>query len=86
MYIFCLISKKGQFYGLSYETFLTGCSCVYVMSCPTLCNSVTCQAPLFMEFFRQEYWSGLPFFSSRGSFQPRDRIHISCICRQILYG
>ena len=45
MYIFCLISKKGQFYGLSYETFLTGCSCVYVMSCPTLCNSLQSNLP-----------------------------------------
>ena len=26
--------------------------------------TVACQAPLFMEFFRQEYWSGLPFPSS----------------------
>ena len=23
--------------------------------------TVVCQAPLSMEFFRQEYWSGLPF-------------------------
>ena len=23
--------------------------------------TVACQAPLFMEFFRQEYWSWLPF-------------------------
>ena len=23
--------------------------------------TVTCQAPLFLGFFRQEYWSGLPF-------------------------
>ena len=32
--------------------------------CPTLCNLlyyIACQAPLSMEFFRQEYWSGLPF-------------------------
>ena len=31
-------------------------------SCPTLATpwTVTCQAPLFMGFFRQEYWSGLP--------------------------
>ena len=34
-------------------------------SCPTLCDpwSVACQAPLSMEFSRQEYWSGLPFSS-----------------------
>ena len=32
-------------------------------SCPTLCNSMdcSCQAPLFMRFPRQGYWSGLPF-------------------------
>ena len=24
-------------------------------------RTVACQAPLSMEFFRQEYWSGLPF-------------------------
>ena len=26
---------------------------------------ITCQAPLFMVFFRQGYWSGLPFPSPR---------------------
>ena len=33
-------------------------------SCPTLCDPMDCvahQAPLSMEFSRQEYWSGLPF-------------------------
>ena len=32
-------------------------------SCPTLCDlwTVAHQAPLFMGFSRQEYWSGLPF-------------------------
>ena len=31
--------------------------------CPTLCDPMDCtrQASLFMEFSRQEYWSGLPF-------------------------
>ena len=31
--------------------------------CPTLCDpwTVAHQAPLSMEFSRQEYWSGLPF-------------------------
>ena len=34
-------------------------------SCPTLVTpwTVTCQAPLSMEFSRQEDWSGLPFLS-----------------------
>ena len=35
-------------------------------SCPALVTprTVACQAPLFLGFFRQEYWSGLPFPSS----------------------
>ena len=32
-----------------------------------------------MEFSRQEYWSGLPFPSPRGPFQPRDWTQVSCI-------
>ena len=28
---------------------------------PTLCYLMDCQAPLFMGFSKQEYWSGLPF-------------------------
>ena len=34
---------------------------------PTLCNPmnyIAFQSPLSMKFFRQEYWSGLPFSSS----------------------
>ena len=46
------------------------------------------QAPLSMEFSKQEYWSGLPFSSSRRSAQPRDQTHVSsvsCNGRWILY-
>ena len=35
-----------------------------LQSCPTLrltLWTVACQAPLSVGFFRQEYWSGLPF-------------------------
>ena len=35
---------------------------------PALCNPfdyIACQAPLSMEFSRQEYWSGLPFPTPR---------------------
>ena len=42
-----------------------GGSCVlcYAQACPTLCDPMdcACQAPLCMEFSRQEYWRGLPF-------------------------
>ena len=44
--------------------------CVLVaQSCLTLCNpwTVAHQAPLSMEFSRQEYWSGLPFPSPERS-------------------
>ena len=35
--------------------------CSDVQSCPTLCDPVAWQAPLFMVFSRQEYQSGLPY-------------------------
>ena len=38
------------------------CMLSYVRLFETLWT-VACQAPLFMGFFRQEYWSGLPFHS-----------------------
>ena len=41
------------------------------------------QAPLSMEFSRQEYWSGLPF-PSPGSSLPRDRIQVSGIADRFL--
>ena len=38
----------------------------------------SCQAPLSIEFSRQEYWSGsVPF--SRGSSQPRDQTQVSAL-------
>ena len=48
----------------------------------TPCTAV-CQAPLYMGFFRQEYWSGLPFPS--GIFPTQ--ISNLCLlnCRWILY-
>ena len=49
--------------------------------------TVYCQAPLFMEFSRQEYWSGLPL-STPGDLPDSDWAHISCVSctgRWILY-
>ena len=40
------------------------CECVQLLLCPTLCDPmdyIACQAPLSMEFSRQECWNGLPF-------------------------
>ena len=41
-------------------------------SCLTLCNpwTVACQAPLSLEFSRQEYWSGFPFPSPGNLLDP----------------
>ena len=48
--------------------------CVLVgQSCLTLCepmNCIACKAPLSMKFFRQEYWSGLPFLSPGDLLNP----------------
>ena len=41
--------------------------------------TVACQAPLSMEFSRQEHWSGLAIPVSRGSSWPKDQMRISCI-------
>ena len=41
--------------------------------------TATRQVPLYMGFSRQEYWSGLPCPSQRGSSQPRDQTQVSCI-------
>ena len=40
---------------------------------------VALQAPLSMEFSRQEYWSGFPFPSPLESSRPRDRTLVSHI-------
>ena len=44
-----------------------------VLSCDRVFGTpwtVACQAPLSMKFFRQEYWSGLPFPSPRNLPDP----------------
>ena len=67
---------------------------VYVLSRPScvrlfaMLRTVALQALQSMGFSRQEYWSRLPFSSSRGSSQPRDRTrvsYVSCIGRKVLY-
>ena len=59
-------------------------------SCPTLCDPMDCNPPGSSVYgilqVRILEWVAMP--SSRGSFQPRDRTHISdisCIGRWVLY-
>ena len=76
------------------------CACAQSLSCvrffatpwqriqPNTPWTVAHQAPLPMEFSKQEYWSELSFSYSRASFQPRDQTNISCVScigRQVLY-
>ena len=68
-----------------YIRFNEWCLCSDTMSCLTLWTPNPPGSYLSVGFFRQAYWSGLPFSSSRGSFQPRDWTRVSYIGRRILY-
>ena len=64
--------------------------CMYVQSCPTLCDPVDCSllgsSVHGILQARILEWVAIPF--SRGSYQPRNRTHISCVSsfgRHILY-
>ena len=56
-------------------------ACLVTQSCLTLSDPWTGahQAPLYMGLFKKEYWSVLPFSSSRGSFQSRNQTPVSCV-------
>ena len=62
-------------------------ACVQSLSCVQLSTApwtVAHQAPLSMEFFRQEYWSGLPFPSPRDlpnpGIEPSFPTLVGCFC------
>ena len=66
------------------------CVCLVAQSCPTLCDPVDCSLPGPSEHgilqVRKLEWVAIP--SSRGSSQPRDQTHVSCIShigRWVLY-
>ena len=57
-------------------------------SCLTLCDPmdyIACQAPLFMEFSRQEYWNGLPFPSPKDLPYPGIEPTPSPVLQAMLY-
>ena len=57
--------KSWRFFFSLLEEPLSPYVYLVTQSCLTLCDpwTVACQAPLTREFFRQEYWSGLPCLS-----------------------
>ena len=63
-------------YEYIYVCVLSHFSCVQL--CVTLWT-VAHQAALSIGFSRQEYWSGLPCPSSRGSSRPRGQTRVSCL-------
>ena len=72
------------------------CVCAHTQACAQLLSHVELfaipwtaafQAPLSMEFLRQEYWSGLPLPSPGDLPNPRIKaasLCLSCIGRQVL--
>ena len=62
------------------STVLSCCCCLVAQPCLTLSTpwTVTHQAPLSVDFPRQEYWSGLPIFL-QGSFLTQGLNTFSCI-------
>ena len=63
------------------------CVCTVTQSCLTLCNPVDCSPPgsSIHGIFQAGILEQIPIFYSRGSSQPRDQTHVSCIGKQILY-
>ena len=84
----CRLSFYFVYYFLCFEKYclLIGDGDLFTKSCPTLVTpwTVACQAPLFMEFSRQEYWSGLPFLL-QGIFLTQESNPGLLDCKQILY-
>ena len=63
------------------------CVCSVTQSCLTLCNPMDCSPPGFSVhgISQARILEQAAISSSRGSFQPGNWTHISCIGRQILY-
>ena len=70
------------FLKLSYDPFV-----LVVHSCPTLCDLMDYSPPgsSVHGIFQARMLEWVAIFFSRGSSQPRDETHVSCVGRQILY-
>ena len=77
-----IIDKEVIKFFLSYHP----CDGLVAKLCPTLATpwTVSCQAPLSMGFYIQEYWSGLPFPSPGDLPNPGIGTWVSCIAGRVL--
>ena len=66
---------------------VTAATCVCSVLCPTLCDCMDCNllSSSVHGIFQARILEWVAISSSSGSFQPRDQIHVSCICRWIPY-
>ena len=90
MRIKCIHTGKLLGTGSLYNRLSIWNMCHAMRACSVVSISVTPwteahQAPLSMEFSRQEHWNGLLFLIPGGSSWPRDRTHVSCTDRLVLY-
>ena len=85
-YIYILIFSYFQWKNINcyiQNIFQYACVCTQSLQlCPTFCDPMdwSLPGPSVHGISQQEYWSGLPVISfSRGSSQPRDWTHVSCV-------
>ena len=89
--LFPINSVLFEFYTKSLITFSKTVKwkicCLVAKSCLTLCNPMDCSPPgsSVHQIFQTRILAWVAVSFSRGSSWPRDQIHISCICKQILY-
>ena len=83
------LKKGGKEIYTCTNIFLHLCVCVWVGGCSVMSDSL--RPPvlyLFMEFSRQEYWTGLPFPPPMDLLNPQEWACVSCISyfgRPVLY-
>jgi len=63
------------------DLFYVACCAKSLQSCPTLCNSIHCSPPgsSVSGIFQARILEWVAISFSRGSSQPRDQTHISCV-------
>ena len=87
---FFLVSIKCWFQCVSLNLEVREVQIILLFQRLLLCaasRTVACQAPLSSGFFRQEYWSGLPFPPPWDHPDPGIKPGLFCLqhCRQIIY-